>query len=129
MKKLIGTAVVIFLFMTSMTNNHASAQTNWKDADVNKSIPGDVKEIFEQSCVKCHLESGNFKAKAHFNLSKWDKFSNAKQAKKAEEILYQVTKEKMPPEKFRISHPKSAPGKHEIKIISKWAEDLQNSKK
>jgi hypothetical protein len=125
MKKLIGAAVVIFLFMTSMTNNPASAQSDWKDADVNKSIPNDVKEIFEQSCVKCHLESGNFKAKMHLNLSKWEKFSSEKQAKKAEDILYQVTKEKMPPEKFRLSHPKSVPGKREIKTIKEWAESLQ----
>jgi mono/diheme cytochrome c family protein len=125
MKKLIGAAVVIFLIMTSMTNNPASAQTDWKDADVNMSIPADVKEVFERSCVKCHLESGNFKAKMRFNLSRWDKFSTGKQAKKAEEILYQVTKEKMPPEKFRISHPKSSPGKREIKTIKEWAESLQ----
>jgi len=129
MKKLIGTAVVFFIFMTSMTNNPASAQSDWKDADVNKSIPDDVKEVFEKSCVNCHLESGNFKAKLHFNLSKWEKFSSVKQAKKAEDVLYQVTKEKMPPEKFRISHPKSAPTNHEIKIISKWAEALQDNKK
>ena len=125
MKKLIGMAVVILLFMTTLINNPVFSQSDWKDADVNKSIPDDVKDIFEQSCVKCHLESGNIKAKMHFNLSKWEKFSSAKQAKKAEDVLYQVTKEKMPPEKFRLSHPKSVPGNKEIKTIKKWAESLQ----
>lgn len=125
MKKLIGMAVVVLLFMFSLINNPAFSQSDWKGADVGKSIPDDVKEIFEQSCVKCHLESGNLKAKMHFNLSKWDKFSSEKQAKKAEDVLYQVTKEKMPPEKFRLSHPKSTPGKKEIKTLKEWAESLQ----
>ena len=125
MKTLIGLAFIIILFMTSLISNPVFSQSDWKGADLGKSIPDNVKDIFEQSCVNCHLESGNFKAKMHFNLSKWEKFSSAKQAKKAEDVLYQVTKEKMPPEKYRLSHPKSVPGKREIKIIKEWVESLQ----
>ena len=125
MKMLKGMAVVILLFMISLINTPAFSQSDWKGADLGKSIPDDIKDIFEQSCVNCHLEPGNLKAKMRFNLSKWEKFSSVKQAKKAEDVLYQVTKEKMPPEKFRLSHPKSVPGKREIKIIKEWVESLQ----
>ena len=125
MKTLIGLAFIIILFMTSLISNPVFSQSDWKGADLGKSIPDDVKDIFDQSCVKCHLESGNLKAKMHFNLSKWEKFSSVKQSKKAEDVLYQVTKEKMPPEKYRLSHPKSVPGKREIKIIKEWVESLQ----
>lgn len=125
MKKLKGMAVIMLLFMTSLISSPAFSQSDWKGADQGKSIPDDVIEIFEQTCVQCHVESGNFKAKFRFNLSRWDKFSSAKQARKAEDVLYQVTKEKMPPEKFRLSHPKSIPGKKEIKIIKEWAVSLQ----
>jgi len=125
MKTLIGLTFIIILFMTCLISNPVFSQSDWKGADLGKSIPDNVKDIFEQSCVNCHLESGNLKAKMRFNLSKWEKFSSVKQSKKAEDVLYQVTKEKMPPEKYRLSHPKSVPGKREIKIIKEWVESLQ----
>jgi hypothetical protein len=125
MKTYIGMAFVGMLVMMSMHTNPVAAQSKDTDKTLNKSIPDGVTKIFEGSCVKCHFDAGNNKAMARFNLTKWDEFSPGKQAKKANAVVNMVTKEKMPPEKFRQKHPESVPDKAEIKTLKEWAESLK----
>jgi hypothetical protein len=125
MKTLTGMAFVSLLALMLIYTNHVSAQSAGTDKTLSKSIPDGVTKIFESSCVKCHFDAGNNKAMAHFNLTKWDKFSPGKQAKKSNAVVNMVTKEKMPPEKYRLKHPESIPGNAEIKTLKEWADSLQ----
>jgi hypothetical protein len=125
MKTLLGMAVATTFAMMSLYTNPVSAQSAGKDEAISKSIPDGVTKIFEQSCVKCHFDDGNNKARAHFNLTKWDKFSAGKQARKSNAVVNMVTTEKMPPEKYRQKHPEGVPNKEEIKTLKEWAESLQ----
>lgn len=94
-----------------------------------KAIPEQVMKIANKSCVKCHTEGGNGMALLHLNLSNWDKDSPEKQASKAKCMCKMVTKDKMPPKKFRESHPEGVPTEAEIKTICDWAASIQVSKK
>ena len=63
------------------------------------------------------------------NLGEWDKLSPEKQADKAKKMCDMVTKEKMPPKKFRKSNPNDVPTKEEATVICDWAQSLQADKK
>jgi hypothetical protein len=89
-----------------------------------KPIPENVVKIAEKSCVSCHTEPGNKMALAHVNISNWDKYSPEKQASKAQAMCNMVTKGKMPPKKFKETHPDGIPSAAEIKIICDWAQSI-----
>jgi Haem-binding domain len=131
MKKLISITVAVasVLFITALIINPVTTQSAPKSGDGIKPIPDAVMKIAEKSCVKCHTEPGNGMALAHVNLSKWDKYSPEKQAAKAKAMCNMVTKDKMPPKKFREEHPDGVPSKEEIKTICDWAQSLQIPKK
>jgi len=128
MKKLISITVAIasVLFFTAMIINPVSAQ---KSGGANKPIPDGVMKIAQKSCVNCHTEPGNAMALAHVNLSKWDKYSPEKQADKSKAMCKMVSEDKMPPKKFRETHPDGVPSKEEIKTICDWSQSLQVPKK
>jgi len=131
MKKLIRIvlAVASILFITALIINPVSAQSAQKGGQKEKSIPDGVMKIAEKSCVNCHTEPGNFMALSHVNLTIWDKYSPEKQADKAKAMCNMVSKEKMPPKKFRENHPDGVPTREEIKTICAWAESIQVAKK
>ena len=94
-----------------------------------KAIPESVMNIAKKSCVHCHAEPGNKMAMSHVNLSKWDNYSEKKQAAKSNLMCKMVSEGKMPPKKFREEHPDGVPSKDEIKTICDWAKSIQVSKK
>ncbi len=128
MKKLlsIAFAAVSVLFFTTLIISPVSAQ---KGNGGGKPIPDDVMKIAEKSCVKCHTLPGNGMALAHVNLSNWDKYSPEKQATKAKAMCNMVTKDRMPPKRFRKNNPDGVPTNAEIKTIYKWAQSLQSTEK
>jgi hypothetical protein len=131
MKKIILVALTVtcVVFFSALTGNKASAQNAQKVVSDSKPIPKEVMNIVDKSCVNCHSEPGNGMAMSHVNLSKWDKYSPEKQAAKAKAMCNMVSKDKMPPKKFRENHPEGVPSKEEIKTICDWAESLQPVKK
>lgn len=128
MKKFISIAVSVTsaLFITTLIINPVTAQ---KSGGGNKPIPDGIMKIADKSCVHCHTVPGNSMALSHVNLSKWDKYSPKKQAAKAKAMCNMVTKDMMPPKKFRESHPDSVPDKDEVKTICDWAQSLKVTKK
>jgi maltodextrin utilization protein YvdJ len=128
MKKLFSfcMAVMSFVFITALIMNPVTAQ---KASGGGSPIPDSVMKIADKSCVKCHTEPGNMMAIEHLNLSNWNKFSQEKQASKAEAMCNMVTKDKMPPGKFRKEHPDGVPSSAEMKTICDWAASLQIPKK
>jgi hypothetical protein len=122
-------AVLGVIFLASMIMNHSTAQSSSKGGVVGKPIPAGVMKIAEKSCMKCHAEPGNFMAVSHLNLTNWDKYSPEKQASKANAMCKMVSKGKMPPKKFRESHPGDVPSDADDKMICNWAESIQADKK
>ena len=131
MKKSLRISVVVasILFVTALIINPLTIQSAPKSGSGSKPISDVVMKIADKSCVKCHTEGGNGMALMHLNLSNWDKYSPDKQAAKAKAMCNMVSKEKMPPKKFRESHPDGVPTKAEIKTICDWAESIQVTKK
>ncbi|MEI8204059.1 MAG: heme-binding domain-containing protein [Bacteroidota bacterium] len=128
MKKLIKislTATSILIFML-VTINLASAQ---KTEAVGKPIPDAIVKITKKSCATCHAEPAGGMAISVLNLSKWDAYPAKKQASKAEAICNKVSKDKMPPKKFKEKHPEAVLTKEEIKAICDWAATLNSPKK
>jgi hypothetical protein len=108
--------------------NPLRAQTTQKSADTLKSIPADVMSVLKKSCFGCHAEPGKSTAMLHLNFTKWDEYSAEKQASKAKDMCSEVTKDKMPPKKFRENNPEAIPTKEEMKILCEWAEMMQKTK-
>ena len=131
MKKsiIIAISVICAIGIISLIINQLIAQPLSKAGDGKNPIPAVVVKIADKSCVKCHSEPGDFMALGHLNLSQWDKYSPEKQAAKAKSMCNMVSKDKMPPKKFRENHPDGVPTTEEIKTICDWAESLQIAKK
>jgi hypothetical protein len=123
MNKLISFAVKVagILVISTLIVKPVSGQS--------KPIPEDVMKIVQKSCVNCHAEPARGMSISMVNLSKWATMSPSKQADKAKKMCNMVTKDKMPPKKFRESHPNGTPSKEEIATICNWAESLQVAKK
>jgi hypothetical protein len=131
MKKLIKiiTVVIGALFISLMINTSVSAQYEQKKGDGSQPIPDNVIKVIDKTCIKCHGETGNFRARARLNLSKWDDFSPEKQAKKADAMCNMMSKEKMPPKKYLDNHQSDIPTKHEINKVCDWSQSLQQYRK
>jgi hypothetical protein len=131
MKKLLNIATAIFsiLIVTTLIINPVSAKPAINNSNGGTVIPESVMKIAGRSCVKCHTVPGNKLALSKLNLTNWDKLSPEKQAANAKKMCSMVTKDKMPPNKFRKSNPKGVPTKDEIAIICDWAQSLQVDKK
>jgi cytochrome c5 len=127
MKKIVkvSVAVLCFLFLTAGIANNVRAQSEQKDSIQSMPIPPDVMKIIEKSCTNCHSEPGKKLALTHVNLSKWDQYSLAKQAGKAQAMCKEVTNGKMPPKSYKEDHPEAFPNAEEIKIICDWAQSIQ----
>lgn len=131
MKKIISIVSVIagVLFMASLILYTSPVKSSPKSSTEGKPIPENIMKIAEKSCVKCHTEPGNPMAISHINLSNWNKYSLEKQAEKASKMCTMVTKEKMPPKKFREENPKDVPTAEELKALCDWAASLQPATK
>jgi hypothetical protein len=130
MKKPIWITLGVFgvVMIASLIINQITAHPASKSSVVGKEIPANVMKIADKSCVKCHTEPGDFMALSHLNLSNWDKYSPEKQAAKAKSMCTMVTKDKMPPKKFRANHPDDVPNTAELNTICNWAQSIQVAK-
>jgi hypothetical protein len=128
MKKLIKLLLAGALITAGLILNPVKAQTSQTAMDSLKTIPADVMMILKKSCFDCHSEPGKTMALEHINFTKWDEYTAEKQAKKANAMCSEVTKEKMPPKKFRENNADAIPTKDELKIICDWAGRLQGEK-
>jgi hypothetical protein len=131
MKKLLIITAAIFgiLAITTLIIDPVFALSATNNNNGGMSIPESVMKIAGKSCVKCHTVPGNKMALSKLNLTNWDKLSDENQAGRAKKMCDMVTKDKMPPNKFRKSNPNDVPSKEEIKIICDWAQSLQVNKK
>jgi cytochrome c5 len=95
---------------------------------ITDSIPGDLKLIFEKSCMACHAAGGNHMAMSKLNFSEWENYEPGKQAKKAEAICNVLSKGTMPPKSFRKSNPDLIPADAQKDSICNWSGTLTEKK-
>lgn len=91
------------------------------------AFPEAVSSIFKNSCVACHSDQSNSKAKIFMNLSEWDKFKPKKQIKTSRKISKEVSKGAMPPSGFLNKHPEAAPTPEQIKTLVSWSNSLKKN--
>ncbi len=92
------------------------------------AFPESVSGIFSNSCVGCHSDQSNSKAKIFMNLSDWDKLKTKKQVKAGKSINKHVTNGSMPPEGFLKRRPEAALTPEQIASISEWSKAIKRKK-
>lgn len=90
------------------------------------SLPADVREVINASCVKCHASGGRSLAMAKLDFSKWAEYDAVKKAKKADVMCRELTKGSMPPKSFLKNHPELSPTAEQIEAICNWAVGLNS---
>ena len=116
------------LCFNAIGSNQVLAQSVQKNNEIGKPIPSEVQKITEKSCKNCHYEPGKLLALAKLNLSKWDNYPHERQAAKAKAMYNELSKNDMPPKKFRKKNPGAIPTPEDVKTILEWAKSLQPAK-
>ena len=93
------------------------------------AFPETVSSIFKNSCVACHSDQSNSKAKIFMNLSEWDKLKPKKQMKTSKKISKEVSKGAMPPAGFLKKRPEAALTQSQIESISDWSKSIRSNPK
>lgn len=93
------------------------------------TFPESVSGIFKNSCVGCHSDQSNSKAKIFMNLSDWDMLNTKKQVKTGKRINKEVAKGTMPPEGFLKKHPQAALAQSQVESISVWSKSIRSNPK
>jgi cytochrome c5 len=93
------------------------------------AFPETVSSIFKNSCVACHSDQSNSKAKIFMNLSDWDKLKTKKQVKTVKKINKEVAKGAMPPEGFLKKRPEAALTQSQVESISEWSKSMRSNPK
>ena len=93
------------------------------------AFPETVSSIFKNSCVACHSDQSNSKAKIFMNLSDWDKLKTKKQFKTGKRINKMVAKGAMPSEGFLKKRPEAALSQSQVESISAWSKSIRSNPK
>jgi cytochrome c5 len=115
-------ASVFMAFVLFPSNAYSQKKTEQQTLS---AIPESVSGIFKNSCVGCHSDQSNGKAKIFMNLSSWDKLSTKKQVKTGKKINKQISKGSMPPEGFLKKKPDAALTAMQKSSVSAWAKSLK----
>lgn len=119
---------VIFSTLTafSLIPVHAYSQKKTQQETLS-AFSDPVSGIFRSSCVGCHSDQSNSKAKTFLNLSEWDKLSSKKQVKTAKSISKIINKGAMPPEGFLKRKPEAALTAEQVKSVGSWAHSIRKN--
>ena len=90
--------------------------------------PQPVSGVFAASCVGCHNDQSQGKAKEFLNFSTWDKLTLKDQKKTSKSISKMVRKGMMPPAGFLEKVPQAALSADQAKSISDWAVSVKKGK-
>jgi len=90
--------------------------------------PQPVSGVLAASCVGCHHDQSQGKAKEFMNFSSWDKLSAKDQKKASKEIAKVVRKNMMPPAGFLEKFPQAALTPEHTQTILDWASAVKKGK-
>jgi mono/diheme cytochrome c family protein len=109
-----------------------STQSNGQNKSKDETLalyPEKVSGVFANSCVGCHNDTSEGKAKEFLNFSSWDKLDAKAQAKTSKGIAKVIRKGIMPPADLLEKYPQMAVNPENAKIVNDWATSVKNSKK
>ncbi|MGE5394292.1 MAG: heme-binding domain-containing protein [Candidatus Saccharibacteria bacterium] len=121
--------VISFTFISlNLWPTSANCQTKKTKEQTLAAFPDSMATIFKQSCVGCHHDQSQGKAKEFMNLSEWDRLSGKKQAKTARQINKQVVKGHMPPPEALKKFPQTALTPDQKQTIMAWSKAVKKNK-
>jgi len=89
------------------------------------ALPDSIQKLVRRACMDCHADDGNFMARGKVNFSSWEKYDAEKQMNKAKAMCKMLTKNSMPPKKWRENNPQDVPTQTETDMVCRWANSLQ----
>lgn len=126
--RITGAIVLIISFIVlNFIPTSAFCQSKSKEQTL-AAFPDSMAVIFKQSCVGCHHDQSQSKAKEFMNLSEWDRLSAKKQAKTARQINKQVVKGHMPPPESVKKYPEEALSPEQKQTILAWSKAIRKNK-
>ncbi len=123
--RVFSVAIVVSVFMAFILLPLSAYSQKKTQQETLAAFPESVSEIFKNSCVSCHSDQGNGKAKIFMNLSNWDKLNAKKQAKTGKKINKQISKGNMPPAGFLEKRPQAALTAAQKSSISEWSKSIK----
>lgn len=109
--------------------------------------PEEVKAIFKRACYDCHsnetklawydkiapvswmVSADVVEARKRFNLSEWDKISDADRENLLWEMLNKIDQGQMPLKSYVFAHPSARVLKEEIEVLKSYVNTLPGTKK
>jgi hypothetical protein len=110
-------------------------------ADTNP--PEDVKLILKTACIDCHSDSTRYPwynnitpvnywladhidhGKGHFNVSKWNDYSDKKKDHKLDELIEMVEAKEMPLPSYTWTHGDAKLSQEQIDAVISWAKTVR----
>ena len=124
-----------FLAMQLVTVSHTNPPV------VSDLVAGaDVRAILRHSCYDCHSNETEWRfyayvapiswvitddverARARLNFSEWGRYPGEKRHAKAREILDEIERAEMPPNRYALVHSGARPNAHEMELLEHWAD-------
>lgn len=118
-------ALVIGLITLVPTDSFSQGKTKEETLAL---YPQPVSGVFAASCVGCHNDQSQGKAKEFMNFSSWDKLTAKDQKKTSKQISKVVKKNMMPPAGFLEKFPQAALTPDHAKTIQDWASAVKKGK-
>lgn len=115
-----GSALLAFMAGSQKTLGQDKARPA-----VMTSMPENISGILKTSCLGCHSNQSNGKAKIFLNLSNWDSMNAKKQAKEGKLMYKQISKGHMPPAGFLEKRPQAKLTADQIASIKTWVHELK----
>ena len=128
MKKIIVfslfSTIILFTAFVILYSPTATGSRNNSPAAPGSELPDSVMKFVQKTCMDCHADDGSSMARGKVNFSKWSSYDADKQIKKATAICKELTKNSMPPKKWRTNNADNVPTQAQIDMICRWAKGL-----
>jgi len=128
LKRIYFSAFVAFCitgFTLVATEGYGQKKT---EAETLAAFPQPVSGVFANSCVGCHHDQSQGKAKEFMNFSSWDKLTAKDQKKTSKGIAKVVRKGIMPPADAVLKYPEIALKPEQAQTIEDWVSSVKKGK-
>jgi hypothetical protein len=144
LKKIILLLLVVFIiaqFFGPEKNDGSITSVDAFIADTNP--PEDVKLILQTGCIDCHSDSTSYPwyntitpvnywlnghvkdGKKHFNVSKWNDYSDKRKDHKLDELIEMVEAKEMPLASYTWTHSEAKLSQEQIDAVVTWAKNVR----
>lgn len=129
MKRTVASFLLYPLFLVTGLFLLTFCATGQEKPLISASLPENVNQIFNFSCIPCHTSNGRLLSRMKLNFTEWAQYSEKKQHERAGKIYSMVNKDAMPPKAARETRPEIILTKEQVATIKKWSESLNQESK